>query len=229
MSEKVSYTGRDLEAMSFAVNYHRWILNVFRPYLGTRLVEVGAGTGLFSELLLGHPAESLTLVEPSADMHRILRNRVQRLRPSMEVEIYNSTFVEVAEQIKARQRPDSILYINVMEHIPDDVTELKAVWRTLGHDGRAFIFVPALPWLYGNFDVDVGHHRRYTKLELEEKCLLAGFKIYKSMYFDLAGVVPWWIRFRLLRASTLDPREVKLFDRIVVPITKTIESLIPPP
>ena len=64
MSETVTYVGKDLESMSFAENYHRWILEIFRPYLGRRIVEVGAGTGAMSELLLEGEIESLGLVEP---------------------------------------------------------------------------------------------------------------------------------------------------------------------
>ena len=229
MGEEVSYVGRDLEAMSFAVNYHRWILSIFRPYLGRRLVEVGAGTGLFSELLMEQPVESVALVEPSADMHRILKERLGLLRPVAQVRTYNSLFVEVAEQLKAQQRPDSIIYINVMEHIPDDKSELEAIWQTLDSNGRMFIFVPALSWLYGSFDKEVGHFRRYTKLELEDKCRSAGFKIIKSTYFDLAGIMPWWIQFRLLKVNTLQPGAAKLYDRYAVPITKAIESVLNPP
>ena len=229
MSEKIVYVGRDLEAMSFAVNYHRWILSVFQPYLGKRLVEVGAGTGSFSELLLESPAESVSLVEPSEAMHRTLRERVRQLGSSAKVETYNSTFADVAEQIKLSQRPDSIIYVNVMEHIRDDEAEFKAIWRTLDAKGRIFIFVPALSWLYGNFDKDVGHFRRYTKPELKEKCEGAGFKILKATYFDLIGVAPWWIQYRLLKANTLNPNAVKLYDKLMVPVTKAIESLIKPP
>lgn len=228
MDGKISYAGRDLEAMSFAVNYHRWILSVFSPYLGARLVEVGAGTGLFSELLLGHPAQSLALVEPSADMHRILRDRVGQLRPGAEVETFNAVFVEVAGRLKAR-RPDSIIYVNVLEHVADDDAELTAVRQTLGRGGRAFIFVPALPRLYGNFDRQVGHFRRYTKSGLEGKCRRAGFEIIKSTYFDLAGVIPWWVQFRLLKGDTLRPGAVRLYDKYAVPITRAVESVIRPP
>lgn len=221
--------GRNLEAMSFAVNYHRWILSDFSPYLGTRLVEVGAGTGTFSELLLERAPESLSLVEPSRDMHRLLAERVRRLGVSGQVATYNATFAEVAPRIGVSQQPDSVIYVNVLEHIHDDEAELRTVWQTLGPGGRVFIFVPALPWLYGNFDRRVGHFRRYTRAELEARCRGVGFTILKSGYFDLIGVAPWWIRFRLLRASTLSPRVVSLFDRLAVPVTRAVESRIRPP
>ena len=79
MGEGVAYAGRDLESMSFARNYHDWILELFRPYLGSRLVEVGAGTGSFSEMLLARGAETLSLVEPSTEMYRRLVENVAGL------------------------------------------------------------------------------------------------------------------------------------------------------
>src|SRR5690242_15913224 len=119
MSASVGYVGKDLEAMSFAVNYHRWILASFAPYLGTRVVEVGAGTGSFSELLLEMRPQSLSLVEPSASMFAQLSENVQRFG-SVDCQLYNETFDRVAAQIHSRQQPDSIVYVNVLEHTADD-------------------------------------------------------------------------------------------------------------
>ncbi|MDQ2974607.1 MAG: class I SAM-dependent methyltransferase [Acidobacteriota bacterium] len=229
MQDKVSYAGKDLEAMSFARNYHQWILDVFRPYLGKRLVEVGAGTGSFSELLADQGARSISLVEPSGTMFQVLQDRIPQFPATIEFNLYNALFEDVFDQIRMTQHPDSIIYVNVIEHIDDDQRELKIVWRTLDAGGRVFIFVPAFQWLYGNFDKGVGHFRRYTKAELESKCRDAGFKILKSTYFDLMGVLPWWIQYRLLRASTLKPGAVKFYDSYLVSITKAFESLVAPP
>ncbi|HKS26682.1 MAG TPA: class I SAM-dependent methyltransferase [Pyrinomonadaceae bacterium] len=229
MSDARVYPGRELEAMQLAVNYHRWILQSIRPFLGRRLVEVGAGTGSFSELLLDAPCETLALVEPSRLMFEQLKERVSKLVTAARVEVYNATFAEVAERIRNDERPDSILYINVLEHIKDDEAELSLVRRTLAQDGRVFIFVPAFQWLYGRFDAEVGHVRRYTKAELEEKCRRAGFKIIKSRYFDLAGVVPWYFKYRVLKSDRMEPWAVKLYDRYLLHFTKAIEAAIPPP
>ena len=229
MSDDSIYAGRDLEVMAFAENYHRWILQVFKPFLGERVVEVGAGTGSFSELVLEHNITSLTLVEPSIRMHQILSKRINQTDSRMAIETYNSVFAKVAGQIKLKQRPDSIIYVNVMEHIADDMAELRAVYETLERDGRLFIFVPALQWLFGGFDKQIGHFRRYSRTELEDICTSAGFKILKSVYFDFAGIVPWGIKYRLLKSNTLEVRSVKFYDRFVVPAARTIESLIEPP
>ena len=223
------YAGKDLEAMAFAVNYHRWILSTFEPFLGTRIVEVGAGTGSFSELLLERRSESLLLVEPSHAMYERLCQRIEELAPSLTVKTYNAVFEDVADNIRANERPDSIIYVNVLEHIADDVKEFKVISRTLETRGRLFIFVPALPWLYGSFDREINHFRRYTRIELEKKCRAAGLKVVSSRYFDLLGVPSWWVKYRLLQSKKLEPRAVKLYDQRVVPIARTFESWVDPP
>ena len=229
MSENVVYAGRDLEAMTFAHNYHRWILEVFSPYLGARIVEVGAGRGSFSELILSRGPESVSFVEPSADMHRLLVQRIKSLHTPVRVQIYNAIFRSVAAQIESQQRPDSIIYVNVLEHIEDDVGELRAASHTLATGGRLFLFVPALKSLYGSFDRQVGHYRRYERAELNDKCERTGFRVLKCSYFDFAGVVTWWLKYRILKSEKMEPGAVRLYDQIVVPPLKRIESLVAPP
>lgn len=227
MSEKLTYVGKDLEAMSFAVNYHRWILDRFRPFLGKRIVEVGAGTGDFSALLLETKPEMLSLIEPSA-MFEQLSVRIEK-SGSQSVKLYNTIFREAADEIREGQQPDSIIYVNVLEHIEDDAGELEAVRETLTRKGRIFIFVPALSWLYGNFDRAIGHHRRYERRELEAKCRAAGFQIVQSYYFDFAGIFPWWIKYRLLKSSNLDSSAVQIYDKLVVPFARIGEGIVRPP
>ena len=229
MDEKVVYVGKDLEAMSFALNYHRWILKIFAPYLGTRIVEVGAGTGSFSELVLKYQPESLSLVEPSEEMYKMLNERIGQLNSPTQIKTYNTVFAGVAERLKATQRPDSVILVKVLEHILDDETELSTVHRTVSSGGRVLIFVPALPWLYGIFDEHIGHHRRYTKSELEGKCRCAGFTVVECRYFDIAGIVPWWLKYRLFKSSTMEPRTVKTYDTYVVPAASALESIMRPP
>ena len=229
MSDNVDYAGRDLEAMSWAVNYHRWILQVFTPYLGSRLVEVGAGKGSFSELLLERRPHSLSLVEPSAAMYAELVERLKPLSTSTEVVTYQTTFEHIADRIRVTQHPDSIIYVNVLEHIADDQMELTSISRALEKGGRVFIFVPALSWLFGSFDKRIGHYRRYTKSELAAKCASAGLKVILVNYFDFIGVAPWWIKYRLLKSEQLETPAVKFYDAYVVPLAKAIESLVSPP
>ncbi|MDT5293536.1 MAG: hypothetical protein QOJ76_416 [Acidobacteriota bacterium] len=229
MGDAPAYAGRDLESMSFARNYHRWILDLFAPYLGRRVVEVGAGTGSFSELLLARSFESLTLVEPSAEMHRRLVAHVARIPTAARVRTYNDTFARVAARIAAGERPDSIIYVNVLEHVEEDEDELRIVREALAPGGRVFLFVPALEWLYGSFDRQVGHRRRYTRRGLAGKCERASLRVLKAVYFDAAGVVPWWLKYRVLRSEKMEPAAVKFYDDFCVPVLRRAEARLPPP
>ncbi|MET0623439.1 MAG: methyltransferase domain-containing protein [Pyrinomonadaceae bacterium] len=229
MAEALAYAGRDLESMSLARNYHRWILDLFAPHLGRRVVEVGAGTGSFSELLLGRAPESLTLVEPSEAMHRLLVERVGSWRTHARVRVFNDTFANVARRVAEEERPDSIVYVNVLEHVREDEAELRLAASALPVGGRVFLFVPAFQWLYGNFDRQVGHQRRYTRAELAEKCVRAGFRVLRSVYFDAAGVLPWWLKYRVLRSEKLEPAAVKFYDDFCVPVVRRVEAKLPPP
>jgi SAM-dependent methyltransferase len=228
MVEPVVYAGRDLEAMSFARNYHRWILELFAPHLGRRLVEVGAGTGSFSEMLLESAPDSLTLIEPSRMCLR-LRERVEGWRTRSRVRVYNDTFAGVAARLGQEERPDSVIYVNVLEHIEDDEAELRLASDALAPGGRVFIFVPALRWLYGSFDRRVGHRRRYTRREIASKCERAGLSIVRAVYFDAAGVLPWWVKYRVLRSEKMEPAAVKFYDEFCVPVLSRAEALIPLP
>jgi hypothetical protein len=226
------YPGVELEAMAEASNYHRWIVRTFAPYLGRHIVEVGAGLGSFSKLILKHhKCETLSLVEPSTEMCQKLIADAPLLTGSTDTRVYTyqSSFVAAAPLIRSKQPPDSIIYINVLEHIADDELELDVVQQTLTAKGRVFLFVPALPWLYGAFDERVGHVRRYTKRGLEEKLQRAGFKTILSSYFDALGIAPWWIKYCLLRSVTMEPASIKFYDRFIVPAVSRMESVIHPP
>ncbi|MBS1792993.1 MAG: class I SAM-dependent methyltransferase [Acidobacteria bacterium] len=226
MSKKVVYVGKDLEAMSFAVNYHKWILEEFRPFLGRNLVEVGAGTGSFSEMLLAENPESLALVEPSG-MFEFLEQNIGQLETTARVAYHNAIFSETAARLA--DRPDTIIYVNVLEHIEDDRAELEKVYETLAPGGHCLIFVPALMALYGAFDEKVGHFRRYTKKEVEEKGAAAGFRVVKSKYFDFAGIFPWYVKYKLLKSDSLGSGAVTAYDKFAVPVTKQFERFLPFP
>jgi len=215
------YFGKDLEAMSFAQNYHRWILSEFAPYLGQIVAEVGAGIGSFSRLLLDSGIARLVAFEPSTNMFPLL---VQTLGADERAIAVNACFTPAGNEL----RFDSILYVNVLEHVQDHATELTNAHAALKAGGHLLLFVPALPWLYGSLDRQVGHYRRYKKGELVELVRHAGFDIVKAHYFDAAGIIPWYVAFVLLERP-ISAGSVSLYDRLVVPIARTVERLLRPP
>lgn len=224
---KVEYVGKDLESMDFAENYHKWILDVFRPFLGESIVEVGAGTGSLSRLLLAETPKKLSLVEPSA-MFDTLKKEIDPQNYSTGIAFYNDIFANCAAGIVAGGPPDSIVYINVLEHIEDDAAELKLMHDSLAHGGRIFIFVPAIPFLLSAFDRHIGHFRRYTRSGLIAKCEHAGFRILLARGFDLLGILPWMVKYRMMGSLTMESGAVKLYDKAAVPFIKPLENLLKP-
>ncbi|HYR89168.1 MAG TPA: class I SAM-dependent methyltransferase [Terriglobia bacterium] len=211
--------------MAFAVNYHRWILERLTPFLGKRIIEVGAGVGSFSRLLLETRPELLMALEPSPNMYAAL---VQSLAAEDKEGVSQAHGCTLAKA-KFLAQPDSIVYINVLEHIKDDEAELRTAHSMLVSGGRVLIFVPANPWLMGSMDRQLGHFRRYTRQELIAKCRSAGFIIRLASYFDVAGILPWWAMYCVLKSSRMDPAAVRLYDRWVVPIARVLENAVRPP
>lgn len=214
------YAGNDLEAMAAAGNYHRWIVDEFSPYLGGTTAEVGAGVGSVSRLLLGH-VNHLLAFEPSEKMFLRLS---EELRDERGATAIPGCFAPGY----APEGIDSIVYINVLEHIEDDRGELARAFEALKPGGHLLILVPALEWLFSDLDREVGHFRRYTKKGLASLVADAGFTVLKARYFDFPGVIPWWINFVVLR-NTIGSGSVGLYDRLVVPVARMVEGLVPPP
>ena len=215
------YFGKDLEAMSFAINYHKWIMTEVHSYLGSSAAEVGAGVGNFSKLILDSDIKCLTAFEPSQNMFPLLKKTLDQDKRAKAI---NGFFGSK----NTGESYDSILYINVLEHVEDEAFELATAYDALCRNGHLLIFVPALPWLYSDFDKQVGHYRRYLKKDVVTIVEKVGFSIVKVRYFDLAGIIPWFINFVLFKNS-ISGGSVSLYDNIVVPPMRFLERLISPP
>ena len=221
--DSTHYEGRDLEAMSFAKNYYQWLEGFFAPYFRGRGIEVGAGSGNFTEMLLVHDFTSLVALEPSETMFALLK---ERFSGNPKVTARNSTLSKICTEFSASF--DTVVYINVLEHIENDGEEMAYANQILKKGGHLCIFVPALPWLYSSFDKSVGHYRRYYKRDVERLLESKGFEIVQSSYFDIAGILPWLIFFTL-GGLTLSGGKTKAYDRYIVPIMSRIEAYLPIP
>jgi SAM-dependent methyltransferase len=219
LDDQFEYTGRELEVMSFAQNYYQWIIDEFQPFIGENVAEVGAGTGNFSKLILKNNVKNLVVCEPSKNMYPLL---CKRLDGEQRTQTFQSYFKEFAG--KFQHQFDTIFYINVLEHIKEEYQELAFARATLKNDGYICIFVPALTWLYSNFDASIGHFRRYNKSQLMKLMNDTGFEVVRLLYLDFVGIIPWYILFVLLRKEP-HGKLVSQYDKIVVPIMRTIGSL----
>lgn len=206
--------------MSFAVNYHKWIVNELEPFLGNTVVEVGAGRGDLSTLLLQTGLKKLFVFEPSSNLFPVLQAKVEgQFRIKAINKFFSSDLVP--------NTIDSVLYINVLEHIEDDRAELLNAYRALPIGGYLLLFVPALPQLYSEADRVMGHFRRYYKKELIDRVKEVGFEVEKARYFDLAGIIPWYVNFVLLKNS-FSVGNVTIYDKVVIPPMRRFEKLFVP-
>jgi len=215
--------------MALAVNYSRWILDSLWPFIGKHIVEVGAGVGSFSKMLLETQPESMTLLEPSATLFPILTQRLPVIDTRGIAQARSATLVQAFSGANASRQPDTAIYVNVLEHIADDEQELRDLHSILPASGRLLIFVPAHRWLMGTMDHQLRHVRRYTRDELTMKCRSAGFRIQLAEYFDVIGIAPWWLKYCLLKSDRMEPTAVELYDRLIVPISRTLERFVTPP
>lgn len=222
--EQTLYSGEDLDAMEYATNYYRWVMDIFAEHVGENIVEVGAGSGTVSEKLLEFSPKAFTGIEPATDIFPMLKERFQDRK---HIKLINSFLVDAVTDLESKV--DTIFYINVLEHVVDDEAEMKHAFDVLKPGGKICIFVPALPWVYGKFDEEVGHERRYYKKDLENLLTSKGFEIVRSHYFDLPGAFSWWLYFKILHRSALSSFQVKMYDRLVVPVLRVLETIVKPP
>lgn len=208
--------------MGFAVRYHAWIRDEFADAVRGDVAEIGAGVGAFSELLLQLQPRSLTLFEPCTAMHE---RQPARVAGDARVRRQNAIF---AERTGGDEVFDTVVYVNVLEHIEDDRGELRLMHRALRPGGRICIFVPALRWLMSDHDRAIGHVRRYHRGELREKVCEAGFEVERLHFFDSLGVAAWWLCMRVLKLP-LKGGSVDTYDRFFVPVLRALESRLRPP
>ena len=202
--------------MDAARRYNRWIVERLRPGIGTRVLEVGSGTGTLTALL--EDRELLVGVEVVPEFVDELRRRYAG-RPSMRFELVD---ISAGTQALAGHRFDSAVSANVFEHIPDDQAAMEAVFKLLEPGGTFALLVPAHRWLLGALDRSIGHFRRYSKAELRARLVRAGFEVESLRYSNPVGALGWLVNVKLLGRTKLGG--VGLFDRLV-PALERLDTL----
>lgn len=198
-----------LERLAEAPRFNRWMFDRIRPWLGPGVLEIGSGIGNLSTFLVEAERVVLTDTEP-AYLDR-LRERFGGLA---HVEVRH-LFLPTVDGELADHRFDSIVCLNVLEHVADDLESLRAMRRLLAPGGRLVLLVPALPALYGTLDEALGHHRRYTPAKLRERFAATGLTMRHLEYFNLAGIPGWWIAGRVLRRRLIPAGSLRWYDALV--------------
>ena len=211
-----------LEILTEAKNYNRWIADSFYSYIKAPLLEFGSGIGNISELLSSYTP--LCLTDTDARMLDHLKNKFSHLS-DVSVNFLDITQPPPEHLVGSFQ---TVIGINVLEHVEDDEKALFHLGNVLKPSGRLLLLVPAKKWAYTDLDRQLGHFRRYEKKELGEKLAKASFRIEKLYFFNIVGLMSWIIRDKIQRSGGLRPYQISSFDTIV-PILKRIESKVSMP
>lgn len=223
MKTPFSYSGTELDALAEAENYYRWILSYFAPHVGSKAVEVGAGIGTFAQFLLDFTKVSeLIAMEPADNLFSVLERRFANERRVKTVKGY-------LEDFAGSLAVDSLVAVNVIEHIADDAEFLRLACRVLSPEGTILVFTPAVPAIQGTLDRSFEHRRRYTKTGLAEKLRQAGLRMVCLRYLNLPGVVAWFLAGNVLRRKTIQSSDVRFYDRWIVPCESWLERRWEPP
>jgi SAM-dependent methyltransferase len=199
--------------MEAARNYNAWLFSRCEPHLGRRVLDVGAGIGTFVELAA--PAREVVAAEPDPNFWPALARRFGD-RPN--VQVVRGTANDVAGAF------DSILCLNVLEHIADDRGTLAWFHELLVPGGKLLLLVPAHPSLYGAIDRALAHERRYRKDDLRRLLLAAGFEIDTLRLVNPLGAVGWLVSSRLRRREQVAEGPLLLYDKLV-PLLRLLDRV----
>jgi SAM-dependent methyltransferase len=215
------YVGSELELFADAANWKAYWSARLRPLLGADVLDVGAGLGATARLMAPATTGSYLAIEPDAALADRIRADVAGGLLPARVEVLTGTL----QAVDPARRFDTILYIDVLEHIEDDRGELRLAASRLRPGGRIVVLAPAHQSLYSPFDAAIGHFRRYDRRSLAA-LRPDGLKEESLFYLDSAGLLASAANRLLLRAAMPTPAQIRLWDRRLVPVSRVLDPLI---
>jgi SAM-dependent methyltransferase len=200
-----------LHALSGAPRFNKWMADTIRPFVGERVLEIGAGIGNLTRALIPRRKR---YVATDIDPEHLARLATRfPHRPNLLIR-----YCDLARPGDFAEFPgemDSVVCLNVLEHVEDDMLGLRNIFSVLAPGGRAIILVPHGQEIFGTLDVALGHYRRYSHEELKEKMERAGFRVERIIDFNRISRPPWYVSGRILKRTTLSPGQMKIFDKFV--------------
>jgi SAM-dependent methyltransferase len=215
------YIGDELQAFARATNWKRYLARQIRPFLGREVLEVGAGQGETALALCSSANTRWVLLEPDPDLAASARTRLAGAGLDVEWQVRTGTTVSLAPH----ELFDSIIYVDVLEHIERDAAELAQSICHVRPNGYLVVLAPAHQWLFTAFDARIGHFRRYTRRSLTSAGP-PGAALVRIRYLDAAGVCASLGNRLLLRQSLPTARQLWVWDKFLVPASRMLDPLL---
>jgi SAM-dependent methyltransferase len=206
-----------LESLGLSPSISRWMLGNFQPFLGNSVFEAGCGSGNLTSHLLDRKVLKVVDIDP---VHvEAITARFGHLE-NLETSVCD---LESPDTYTEAESYDSVLCVNVLEHLDEPYLALKGFHRILRKGGHALVLVPAHDWLFSEADRALQHRKRYSASEVQELLTSAGFEVVKSYEFNRLGVVGWYTN-KILGRTTITKLQARLFG-LLLPIAKLVERL----
>lgn len=216
-------TGHDnLSSLSKAHRFNKWMAeSVIRPYIGARVLEIGSGIGNIAVQLM--PRDRY-VTSDFDDLHLDVLKSMALRRPNVEARRIDAQDPQHFKDL--HNQFDSVVCINVLEHIPDSHAALRNIYDALEPGGRVVVLVPQGQWLYSPMDRAVEHVKRYSKKELAEALAQTGFEVEHMLNFNRIGIIGWTLNSKILRRSKMAKYQLKMYDSLVW-LWRRIDWLLP--
>jgi glycosyltransferase involved in cell wall biosynthesis len=211
-----------LDAMEQAPRFNEWMYESIKPWLGDRVAELGVGRGNLSRHIKQH--DHVLLTDYRTDYLEELRGRWSR-HPHLEIGKLDMSVRSDYERLR-QFAPDSVVFLNVLEHIEDDRAVLEALKETVPEGCRVVVLVPFNQKLYSDFDRALGHFRRYETGELESKMRDAGFEVQEQFFFNKVGVIAWYVANTLGKQGSLKPWQLRVYN-FLTPLFRILDKVLP--
>lgn len=221
MSRAEHYVGTELELFADARNWKAYFAATIGPHLGQSVLEVGAGLGGSTAVLARRRSGSWLCLEPDATLAEALRGAIAAGTLPASCDVATATLAE----LDPSRRFDTILYIDVLEHIEDDRAEALLASQRLNEKGKLVVLAPAHQWLFSPFDAAIGHYRRYTK-ETLAAAMPPSLRRVECRYLDSVGLLASAGNRFLSRQSMPKPAQIALWDGHMVPLSRLIDPLL---
>jgi glycosyltransferase involved in cell wall biosynthesis len=211
-----------LDAFSDAPNFNRWIADTVGSYMGRNVLEIGAGIGNLTRAL--EPRRK-RYVATDVDREHLERLRVRlSSRPNLTTAVLDASRAEDYAPFLGQM--DTVVCLNVLEHIEDDAAALRNLATTLNQGGRAIILVPEGQGIFCSLDKELGHWRRYSEDQLRARMTEAGFTVETMLRFNRSSRPAWWFTGKVLGRRHISRFQLKNFDRMA-PLLRRIDHWLP--